>query len=59
MQNYIHLYQFVVYWNINRKIEKLFLYINILAHLEANIELTTTLIVDILFPCKLKNTTLE
>ena len=59
MQNYIHLYQFVVYWNINRKIEKLFLYINILAHLEANIELTTTLIVAILFPCKLKNTTLE
>ena len=48
-----------LYWNINRKIDKLLLYINILAHLEANIELTTTLIVDILFPCKLKNTTLE
>ena len=49
----------ILYWNFNRKIDKLLLYINILAHLEANIELTTTLIVDILFPCKLKNTTLE
>ena len=48
-----------LYWNINRKIDKLLLYINILAHLEANIELTSTLIVNILFPCKLKNTTLE